>query len=147
MQGYLGIPNFGDIFPDAEVSEVPMSSPKKPIFRSAEELERISTQWREDKKTVDEKLGRVYQRDLDHECGKYLSTKDLRALFRHASYLYHGGVVENSLLLYPSEPQLITKVYREILEHGYYSRSTEEEKRVRAHFGKAVSRQTRPRGK
>lgn len=112
-----------------------------------EELKRITEQWLEDKKRIDEDYkGRYYNWDIDKEYEKYLNSTRLRKLFHHAAYLYRG-MSEAGFIIHPNKEPLIIEVYRRIVERGYYTQSKIREKEVSAHFGKAVSRQYRPKNK
>jgi hypothetical protein len=107
---------------------------------SEEELIKISEEWKTQKAKIDSDNIGVYHYDLDRIYERVLSNENLRVLFRHAAYLYRG-LHEGGLVIYAGEQKLIVEVYRGILQNGYYSKNRAEEKRVRAHLGKAVSRQ------
>jgi|SRR3989338_2642001 len=115
-----------------------------------EELEAIKEQWLKDKKRVDEEYeGRYdsYHWDKDKEYEKYLNNANLRALFRHAAFLFRGIFETGDLKLFPNEKPKIIDAYRRVLANGYYDRSKTREKEVRSHFGNAVKRQYKPKNK
>ena len=114
---------------------------KSKDFYTTEELEAIKKQWLEDKKRIDEEMAGAYLRDSDKEYEKYFFTRRLQKLFRHAAYLYRN-MFESELSLHPEEEKLIPKVYKEMIENGYYTSSKKWEKEVSARLGKAISRQT-----
>ena len=114
---------------------------KSKDFYTTEELEAIKKQWLEDKKRIDEEMAGAYLRDIDKEYEKYFATRRLQKLFRHAAYLYRN-MFESELSLHPEEEKLIPKVYKEMIENGYYTSSKKWEKEVSARLGKAISRQT-----
>lgn len=107
---------------------------------SCEELKTIVDQWHQSKSRIDAELKGVYHYDVDKEYERSLCNKNLQMLFRHAAYLYRG-IFESDVFLYPNEESLIIQIYKRILSNGYYSRSKNEEKKVRARLGKIVSRQ------
>ena len=113
-----------------------------------EELKAIKEQWLRDKKRVDEDHeGRYYNWDADKEYEKYLNNSNLRALFRHAAYLYKALFETGDLKLFPNEKPKIIDAYRRVLANGYYNQSKIREKEVRSHFGNIVKRQYRPKNK
>lgn len=111
-----------------------------------EELKAIKEQWFANKKRVDEEHEGSYHWDKDKEYEKYFSNARLRKLFHHAAFLYRG-MNEAGFNIHPNEKPLIAEVYRRMLADGYYTKSKIREKEVSAHFGKAVSRQYRPKNK
>src|SRR3990167_3098723 len=103
-------------------------------YYTEEELRIIKEKWLTDKKRIDETLSHNYYYDRDKEYERHLNNKNLQMLFRWASHL-REGIVENDVFLYPRELPLVGKVYEEILKNGYYTKSKQEEKRVRAWLG------------
>jgi len=113
-----------------------------------EELNAITEQWLKDKKRVDEEYeGRYYNWDVDKEYEKYLNNENLKALFRHAAYLYKALFETGDLKLFPNEKPKIIDAYRRVLANGYYNQSKTREKAVRTHLGHIVKRQSRPKNK
>src|SRR4051812_1243839 len=118
-----------------------MARTSSPEFYSPEEIKSISEAWLKIKKQIDNDPLFGYYVDKDAEYRKYLNNTNLKMLFGHAARLYHQIHLGEEMALYPREQELIVKVYREIIENGYYSRSKFEEKKKRTWLGKIVSRQ------
>ena len=111
-------------------------------FYTDEELKEIKEQWLKDKARIDREMEGMYLPDIDRAYIPYLHNKNLQALFRYAIYLYHFGVKTGEFIFYRDEQELVSQVYGRIKRDGYYDRSKEFEKRVRARLGNAVKRQT-----
>src|SRR3989338_785755 len=111
-------------------------------FYTEEELVIIKENWLNDKKRIDADLAYEYDIDKYREYSKYLDNRNLRLLFKHASYLYWKFMEDRGLILYPGEEKRIINSFRRIIENGYYDRSKEEEKRVRIHLANIIRRQT-----
>lgn len=109
-----------------------MSAKKNSDFYLDEELKQIRELWLKDKARINDDPVFGYYFDRDQEYERHLNNANLRALFRHAARLRHQLIDGEMLYLYPGEAQEISKVYGRIVQNGYFSRSKQEEKRVRA---------------
>lgn len=107
-----------------------------------QELIQIKKQWLKDKAQIDANPAFSYYFDRDQEYERHLNNSNLKALFRHAARVRRWLIEQVSLHLYPREDQKVVEVYGKIIKHGYYSKSKTEEKKIRAWFGKTVSRQS-----
>jgi len=106
------------------------------------EIQEMKSEWLKKRNEISRDPLFAYYFDRDQELQKFLNNANLKAMFRHASHLYHKIQQGEEIHLYPREQAMIVKPYREIMENGYYDRSKAEEKRIRAWLGKIVSRQT-----
>src|SRR3989338_15408 len=120
-----------------------MSPRKKALpFYTEEELKLIKEQWLRDKQSVDSDPAYEYYVDRWFAYKKFLHNKNLQALYGHAAQLYRLLQDNELYFVYKDEDIKITKAFKRIIENGYYSRSKEDEKKVRVHLGKIVKRQT-----
>ena len=119
-----------------------MAQRRNKNFYTDLELKAIREQWLIDKGRVDQETEGFYPRDKDHAYIKYFCNRNLQAMFRFATYLYHGAIIEGDLFLYPDEETLVVDVYERMKNNGYYDQSKQKEKSVRTRLGIAVKRQT-----
>jgi hypothetical protein len=116
-------------------------SKSKPNHYSDEELKEIERQWLKQKTRIDADPVFGYYFDRENEYERHFKNVNLRILFRHAARLRRQLIEGEDIQFYPKEAELVSRVYDRMVKNGYYSRSKEEEKKVRAWLGKIVSRQ------